>query len=270
MEIDGYVRHGSSRRTFSDEEVTRFFDTPLFTDLDVLLGRSTDAEHLTAAWVSLIALSIGCRLAEATQLLVDDIQVRDGHPCFIFTQEDHATGKKNAGKSFKTPTTFVAIPIPNLLFKLGFDSFVDWRRSRGDRHLFPDIHAKNFGTQKLSDFLNAHIDKYVSENRNLVFHSLRHRFKAQGRQAMTDEMTREIARHAPQSASEVYGRGNIKTLKAGLDKVCYGALPLEKMTAVFHTASIWQWSNEPLWKLDTACSTSPEEQGHAWERPEVA
>lgn len=247
VEIDGYARYGSPRRLFSDEEVTRYFNTPLFTDLDVLLGRSTDAEHLTAAWISLIALSIGCRLSEATQLLVDDIQVRDGHPCFIFTQEDHETGQHDAGKRFKTPTRYVAIPIPNLLFKLGFDSFVDWRRSRGDHHLFPDIHARKFGAQKLSDFLNSHIDQYVSQNRNLVFHSMRHRFKARGRHVMSDEMTREIARHAPQSASEDYGRGDIKTLKSGLDKVSHAALPLHKMIPVFHTAAIWQWSHQPLW-----------------------
>lgn len=242
VEIDGYTRHSSQRRLFSNEEITKYFDTPLFTDVDVLMGASTDAVHLSAAWVSLIALAVGCRLSEATQLLVDDIQVRDGHLCFIFTTEDHDTGTTDDAKSFKTQTSYVAIPIPDFLLKLQFYKFVEWRRARGDRHLFPDVHAKKYGGQEMSDFLNVHIDKHVSQNRNLVFHSFRHSFKAHGRRVMTDELTREVVRHAPQSPSEIYGRGDIVTLKSGLDKFCHDALPLSKMVDAFAVAEFCQWS----------------------------
>ena len=95
--------------------------------------------------------------------------------------------------------------------------------------------------QKLSDFLNAHIDKYVTTNQNLVFLSLRHWFKSKGRAAMGDEKAREIQRHSPQSSSEGYGRGDIPALKDGIDRISYDALPLSKIQDTFDLASKAGW-----------------------------
>jgi integrase len=241
VEIKGYDRYGSSRRLFSAEEIRAYFDTPLFTDSQFMLNQSTDADHLTAAWVSLIALTIGCRLSEATQILVDDIQLRDGAWCFIFTQEKHDTGKRDDDKHYKANTIYVAIPIPELLIDLHLLHFVEARRSDGQRHLFPEIFTERHRVQKLSDFLNAHIDKYVTTNQNLVFHSLRHWFKSKGRTAMGEEKAREIQRHSPQSSSEKYGRGDVPALKDAIDRISYDALPLSKIQDTFDLASKAGW-----------------------------
>ena len=235
--IEGYDRNGSPRRLFSAEEIRAYFDALLFTDLNFILDRSTDADHLTAAWVSLIALTIGCRLIEAAQIQVGDIQMRDGAWCFIFAQEKHDTGKRDDDKHYKANTIYVPIPIPKLLIDLHFLNFVEARRADGQQHLFPEIFTERHRVQKLSDFLNAHIDKYVTTNQNLVFHSLRHWFKSKGRTAMGEEKTREIQRHSPQSSSEGYGRGDIPALKDGIDKISYDALPLSKIYAAFDLAS---------------------------------
>ena len=242
--IEGYDRNGSPRRLFSAEEIRAYFDAPLFTDPNFILGQSTDAVHLTAAWVSLIALTIGCRLSEAAQIQVGDIQMRDGAWCFIFTEEEHVTGKRDDDKHYKANTIYVPIPIPQLLIDLHFLHFVECRRSDGRRHLFPEIFSGRHRVQKLSDFLNAHIDKYVTTNQNLVFHSLRHWFKSKGRTAMGEEKTREIQRHSPQSSSEGYGRGDIPALKDGIDKISYDALPLLKIYAAFDLASKVVWKRE--------------------------
>ena len=244
VEIEGYDRNGSPRRLFSAEEIRAYFDTPLFTNPHFMLDRSTDADHLTAAWVSLIALTIGCRLSEATQILVNDIQMRDGEWCFIFTQEKHDTGKRDDDKNFKTVTIYAPIPIPELLIDLHFLHFVEVRRAQGQRHLFPEIFTKRHRVQKLSDFLNAHIDKYVTTNQNLVFHSLRHWFKAKGRTAMGEEIAREIQRHSPQSSSERYGRGDVPALKGAIDMIPYDGLPLSKIYATFDLASKVDWKGE--------------------------
>lgn len=242
VEIPGYNRHGTPRRLFSAEEIRAYFAAPLFTNKDIMLGRSTDANHLTAAWVSLIALTIGCRLSEAAQLLVDDVQMRDGVWCFIFTQERHDTGVKDIKKKWKTDTTYVAIPIPEFLLNLQFLHFVQCRRKDGHQHLFPELSSGPHRVQKLSDFLNAHIDTHVSCNKNLVFHSLRHWFKAKGRSAMGDEKTREIQRHSPQSSSEMYGRGDIPALKDAIDRISYEVLPLSEIYAAFRIASLTDWT----------------------------
>ena len=242
--IEGYDRNGSPRRLFSAEEILAYFDAPLFTDPNFMLDRSTDANHLTAAWVSLIALTIGCRLSEAAQIQVGDIQMRDGAWCFIFTEEEHDTGKRDEDKHYKANTIYVPIPIPQLLIDLHFLHFVEARSSEGQRHLFPEIFSGRHRVQKLSDFLNAHIDKYVTTNQNLVFHSLRHWFKSKGRAAMSDEKAREIQRHSPQSSSEGYGRGDIPALKDGINRISYDALPLSRIYAAFDLASKVNWRRE--------------------------
>jgi integrase len=241
VKIPGYTRGDTPRRLFSSEEIGDYFSAPLFTNEDMLISRSTDAHHLTAAWVSLIALTIGCRLTEAAQLLTGDVQIREGVFCLIFTEEQHDTGEKDRNKKYKTQTIYVAIPIPQFLIDLHFLHFVKCRQQAGASHLFPELFSSPYRIQKLSDFLNAHIDKYVSKNKNLVFHSLRHWFKSKARTVMGDEKTREVQKHSPESASEGYGRGDIQALKFALDKISYDALPVDKIRSTFEIVKWLNW-----------------------------
>ena len=80
----------------------------------------------------------------------------------------------------------------------------------GQTRLCPDLNAGAFGkhTKEPSRRANQPIDLAVSDNENLVFHSLRHKFKDEARSAVVpDSMIDQITGHFPLPLERRYGEG---------------------------------------------------------------
>ena len=94
-------------------------------------------------WVPLIALFSGMRLGEIIQLQVADVKRFDGieyfdvTPVAIDLTDDEADDQEEE-KSLKTASSRRGIAIHETLFELGFGDFLDFRRTSGEKRLFPD------------------------------------------------------------------------------------------------------------------------------------
>lgn len=105
----------------------------------------------------------------------------------------------------------------------------------GARHLFPELVANRFGkrTQQASRRANRTIDKLVSNDPRLVFHSFRHTFKSLGRDSdVPKSVLDQICGHAGLDVGDRYGRGaRLRTVHAQLMTIDFSTAPWERIIA---------------------------------------
>lgn len=131
------------------------------------------AERDTARyWGALIALHSGLRREEFCQLYVDDIREQDGIPFVRLEETD--------GRRLKTSSSTRDVPVHPFLIELGFLDFVERRRKRKAKFLFPDIRPEapvgKRGDRLTKDF-GTYIRRIGIDDRKIVLHSFRHNFR---------------------------------------------------------------------------------------------
>ena len=80
-------------------------------------------------WVSILLLYTGARVSEIAQLSVDDVVVRDGHPCIDINDE-------RPGQSIKNESSRRVVPLHPDVLALGFMDYVEGARESAARSLF--------------------------------------------------------------------------------------------------------------------------------------
>lgn len=218
--IVGYNKTRRVRRSFEDHELATLFASPLFVDP---LGWRTGSRisDTTIFWLFLLALTTGARLEEVGQVALADVK-RDGKIVYLDIDE-YVIDEDAEAKSVKTDESIRLIPVHEKLIKLGFLEYCDALAANGHTQLFPDLKENSVGkrTKEASQKVNRVIDRYVSVDRRLVFHSLRHAFKSKGNDAgLSGRTLDQICGHAPVSTGGRYGsEPRIRTIHRDLHKI---------------------------------------------------
>lgn len=206
--IEGYSKTGGLKPNNLDEaELTRLFLASLFTS-PATWRNDRKVWDRTLYWLFLLALTTGARIEEMGQALLTD--VKSSNEVLYIDVDDYVDEEMDASKSVKTANSRRVIPVHKHLQELGFERYVAALRKNGEIQLFPDLQAGTFGkhTKEASRAANKLIDKIVSKDRRLVFHSFRHQFKDFALGAgITDRVADQITGHAPTTIGGRYGSG---------------------------------------------------------------
>ncbi|WP_341743279.1 site-specific integrase [Azonexus hydrophilus] len=157
----GLEKDSAPKLPFTQQQLQAIFEGPNF--------QSRTDDDPAKYWVPTILLYTGARLNEICQLLVDDIIEEEGVKC-IRINDDEATRQR-----LKNEASRRFVPIHSKLIELGFLSYVDARRQRGDQKLFPSLddgsvkHNKYFG-----NWINRYFDVVGVVGKGLDSHSFRH------------------------------------------------------------------------------------------------
>jgi len=232
IRIVGYTKARRTRRSFEDHELTKLFACPLF--VNPLSWRSTARiSDATIFWLFLLAITTGARLEEVGQVALADVK-RDGKKVYLDIDE-YVVDDNAEAKSIKTDDSIRLIPVHSKLIALGFIEYCNALAALGQTQLFPDLKGNSVGkrTKEASQKINRIIDRYVSVDRRLVFHSLRHAFKFKGNDAgLTDRTLDQICGHAPVSTGGRYGsEPRIRTIHRDLHKIDFSCIDWVAITA---------------------------------------
>jgi len=248
IKISGYLSAGGGRRSFQDGELRVLFGAPLFCEPGGWRSRRGAVTDRTLAWLFLLGLTSGARLEEVGQARLDDIK-RDGDILYIDVDDREFLGAPTpAGeiqKNLKNNSSRRLIPIHKYLTDLGLERYLASLRNLGITRLFPDLQPDKLmrHTKEASRRANRYIRRFVSTDERLVFHSLRHRFKDEGRaERVQDSVLDRLCGHTPMSTGGRYGDGiNLKFLKSELDRLMFASVPWREL------ATIWariDWDKE--------------------------
>ena len=248
IRITGYTRTVKARRSFRDGELAKLFGDPLFTRPASWFVRRTKVSDLTLYWLFLLGLTSGARLEEVGQARLVDLKT-DAGVLFIDIDERETEGggvddADDADKKIKNANSRRVIPIHDRVIRLGFEHYCNELRRRGQSLLFPDLQSSQFGkyTKEASRRANRFINRVVTNDKRLVFHSLRHRFKDEGRDAgVQDSVLDQITGHSPATVGARYGEGaTLKSLKRDLAKLSFSAVDWEALET---SASTVDWKS---------------------------
>lgn len=185
-------RGGPTRRAMTPGELTRLFDSPLFTGCKSRSRRSTagrEVYHDEPFWFFAIALLTGARIEEIAALPSAFVDV-GGVKCLDFR---HAT-KTSAGARL--------VPVLPELRRLGIERWAADQHRRG-RGL---VEGPN-GSEDWSKWLNRYLDAIGLDDPAIVAYSLRHNFRQQLRAAdLHPEIVDKVFGHEGDSVGHGYGR----------------------------------------------------------------
>ncbi|WP_327752093.1 site-specific integrase [Sphingobium sp. SJ10-10] len=209
--VDGYTKtKGKGRRTFLDSEIAALFTAPLFLNPADWRIAGAAVSDSTMFWLLLIGLTSGARLEEIGQAAIADVR-RDDYVTYIDIDDyDSDADEESDNKSVKTDGSRRLVPIHDMVIACGFHVYIEALRYAGHKELFPDLSANIFGkrTQAASQRINRLVDRQVSGDRRLVYHSFRHTFKNRGRTAAVQEMVlNQLCGHAATTVGGKYGEG---------------------------------------------------------------
>lgn len=244
LTVEGAGRPKRRRRNFTTEEIAVLFGSDLFLRPSGLVQGKTKVSDLTLFWIFLLGITSGARIEEIGQAHRKDVRRRDGvlHIDIDDYVPDDAAREDLHEKSLKTDESRRVIPIHDRLIEIGFERYVQALEKNGQDLLFVDLDPNRFGklTQEASRRANRYIDAIVSDDRRLVFHSLRHTFKDAGREADVQErILDQLCGHAPTSIGGKYGSGvGRATLKRNLDRMLFQAVD---WTAIISATKGFDW-----------------------------
>ena len=228
--IVGYSKKRRTRRSFEDHELAKLCECPLFVDPQGWRSSSKIGEA-AIFWIFLLAITTGARLEEVGQVALADVK-RDGEIVYLDIDE-YAADEEAPDKSVKTDDSIRLVPVHAKLIELGFLDYYEALVAAGQTQLFPDLKENSLGkrTKEASQRMNRIIDRHVSVDRRLVFHSLRHAFKAKGNDAgITDKTLDQICGHAPVTTGSRYGtEPRIRTIYRDLHMIDFSCIDWDRI-----------------------------------------
>lgn len=166
------------RRGFQDDELENLFSSPIWTGAVAIEPRWKRGEPTAERplmlfwdamfWVPLIGLYMGMRREEICSMRASDIAI---------TQKVKVIRVRGDGdKSAKTFDSIRDIPIHDVLFKIGFEKFVEEMSDK--ERLFPELTPDADGTSGDSFYgsFKRYMDRFIEPTGELVIHSFRHTF----------------------------------------------------------------------------------------------
>lgn len=153
------------RDEWTQEELARLFGLEVWQHYKV--PDKANAGLDAAYWVTLIGLFTGCRITEAAQLLVDDLEERSGVWFVSFTETEDE-------QSLKGEASHRTIPLPQKLIDLGLIEYREAIKAAGQVWLFPAVtkDSQNNAGGGLSKWFSA-LKISQGFRSEVVFHSFR-------------------------------------------------------------------------------------------------
>lgn len=169
-------------KAFSPGDLNRMFTSRYYSNPKVRIAKPHNF------WIPLIGPLSGMRIDEICQLYKADIRRIGDIWCF---DVNDALDKKLKGESSRR-----IIPVHPILIELGFLDYVD---SVTTKRLWPRLkRGKNGYSHDFSKSINKHIDRHVTVDPKIVFHSFRDTFSESLTAAGVDEsLIGRILGHAP-------------------------------------------------------------------------
>lgn len=213
--IEGYSKSTGGRRPFLDDELARLFASPLFLDPERWSFSRNTVSDLTLAWFFLLGLTNGARIEEIGQTELRNVKTDRGVRYLDLGPD----------ATVKNETSRRMIPLHKVILELGFDAYVAALRAAGHTRLFPDLRPNKFDKlcQAASQVANRMIDRHVSDDPRLAFHSLRHNFKDLARDVPIEKyIMDQIMGHSGITTGDKYGIGaRLKTLSRELNRISF-------------------------------------------------
>ncbi|MGV2990614.1 DUF6538 domain-containing protein [Vibrio sp. E150_011] len=155
---------------FTRADLKRIFSHPVYTQGKIGRNSRENIRLNYQYWIMLIEMTTGARPNEICQLRVNDVKHKEGILCFWIQAEDEDQRLKNAN-------AVRYIPVPDVLLKLGFQSYLD--SVSDERMLFPDLtYTEKSGYYgKMEDWFTRHFTepmKLTEQKKSL--YSMRHSF----------------------------------------------------------------------------------------------
>lgn len=198
LQIRVGTRPDEAKQPFSAEDLEKLFYSP-----DYLNGTFKQPYYF---WLPLLGLFTGARIEELCQLHLNDICQVDGVWCIDINDKEEKQIKTMAGKRI--------IPIhPEMIERLGFLSYVESLRSKGETRLFPEL--SRTGDRGYSHEPSKWFSRYRKkvgvvedeEHGKRTFHSFRHTFLNLCKNHGVDhDKAAEFAGHDTSSKDMTYGR----------------------------------------------------------------
>ncbi len=179
------VHDKDKRDAFSTDQLKLIFNAPLYRGCkDDEKGYATPGNNVVRRarfWVPLISLFHGMRLNEICQLALNDIEVVNDVVCIRI----RADGE---GQKAKTRAARRIIPVHSELKRMGFLSYVETLRERGEKRVFPEL------TQDKRGYYSGSFDKWFArfliksgaKTDSTSFHSFRHTWRDALRRGKVD------------------------------------------------------------------------------------
>lgn len=222
------------RRDFSIPELKRLFALPMFVGAMgpkwkplYKPGPVRISDH--RFWLPLICLFSGLRLNEACGLAIADVKSEGGVLYFHVRDEME-------GQSLKGSASRRKVPLHHQLIELGLPQHVARMKAAGADRLFTELKldVNGYYSDAPSKFFATVIARIVDEDPdepgNLVFHSTRHTATSRLRAAdVRKDVAEEIIGHESMDTHSGYGKVDIPTLKAAVDKIVYPGLDLSAL-----------------------------------------
>lgn len=225
--IEGYAKNTGGRRPFLDDELVLLFGCPLFLEPRCWSFARETVSDLTLAWFFLLGLTNGARIEEIGQTALTNVKT-DGGVRYLDLGPDAKV--KNDGSRRM-------IPLHKAIIDLGFDDYVAALRKAGHTRLFPELRANKFDKlcQAASQVANRVIDRTVSDDPRLAFHSLRHNFKDSARDVLIEKyIMDQIMGHAGVTTGDSYGVGaRLKTLSREPNRITFDMIDWPAIRAAF-------------------------------------
>lgn len=176
-------------------------------------------------WGPLIGIYTGARLNEIAQIHLADIRQENGIWCFDLNDEDDE-------KQLKTKNARRLVPIHKTLIELGLLEYLEHRKAKGSKKLFPDFSycPKNGWGRNLGRWFNEKLLPELGiKRRELVFHSLRHTVITKlMRAGVAEPIVKALVGHAQQGVTQqsYFKSGyTLQQLDEALQKLDYHPLP---------------------------------------------
>lgn len=231
-------RQGKKVHPWTTDELNRMFAAPIYvgcqSETHWKQPGQTILRQSAKFWVPLIGLFSGMRLGEIIQLQVSDVKEKDGIHYFDVTPigidpADEEAIDADEEKSLKTSSSRRAIPIHKMLFDLGFEEFLEFRRTSGSTRLFPEFEkAKDDGSwsKQFSKYFKRFRESIGVKRSGVRFHSLRHNVEDTLRNAhVLKEVRDAIQGHGENGVSAEYGSGYyLTTLNEAVQTIAYSGV----------------------------------------------
>ena len=231
-EKNGRVAVQTERRPFTDAHMYKIFSSPMFVGCEgeadfrrCLPGPNLYYDDLY--WVFLLAASTGARIEELGQLLVSDVRSEKGlHYLWLDNLGDD--------QELKTDSSRRRVPLHPKVTELGF---LQWAREERDpaQRVFRDVklNSNDKLTHNLSRRANRYLDRIGIDERNYVFHSFRHKFKDECRDAgIPAAINDQLSGHYQPSVASKYGAGaSLATLSQAIKRLKLPYFPVPRAQA---------------------------------------
>lgn len=226
------------RDPFTTEQLQKIFDAPLYVGCQSGKYHLTKGDHVpfqeSIYWVPLVGLFTGARSGEIIQLLCDDVKFEAGIRYFDI-RDDGKREKDDVQQGLKTDSSVRTIPVHPILEKLGFATFVERQRAKGQR-LFPDFPkaVDGYYSTAYSPRFRRFLVSIQVKTKKLSFHSFRHSFEdACLNSRIPLEFANALQGHSDGGMADRYGTGlvRIRLLNEEMQKLEYEGLDFSRLIA---------------------------------------